>query len=879
MLLTKLNIPSTGRNLVQRSDLFDQLNEGLKRKLILISAPAGFGKTSLISNWISHCQVNAVWISLDKRDNDPTEFLSYVIAGIQGIQAGYGQAALTLLKSPNLANPESIASLMINDLTEIEQEFLVVLDDFHLISSTWIVQFLSYFLEHVPEKVHVAISTRSDPLLPLARLRSQQQLLELRSPELSFSANEISVLFTKKMKIKLSEEDIYSLESKTEGWIAGLQLAALSMQGNENVADFIRAFAGNNRYIMDYLIEEVLNTLPGDIKDFLLKTSVMEQISGPLCNWVLDRDDSQSVIEQLEKNNMFVIPLDSERNWYRYHHLFADLLRQRFRQENREMLTEVHTRASEWFEKQEMIDLAVGHALEIKDYKRSIELLDQMIERLWENGNHSAIIRYGELLPDEMIKQYPVFCLYYAWILIAEGQTEKAEPFLISAEEVAIDKKLIGKIAVAFAWLHSHKEHSDQIFRYCKTAMENLGEDDPMWISWAWFSYGIAYFSNGELEESRLAFNKALDFANKTENLFLISTIVIRLAENEQQLGYYIAAYKTCTDLLEMMNEKGYGQITKAEWAFAPLYFIMGTTQWAWADIESAYDSIKTAYKLSYSGKDIYLKVFILMFYSYILNLRGDPLTEAMVTELEDIMNQNTVPPFLHSMYVGWKIYFMLETKQLDKAIHFAEEEGMGMGEKISYANEAAYISYARILLEKHRLDDAEAVLSELLDLAEKGKWVERLIDIKILYSILYDLKGQREDGVSSLIQAIELAAKENIITYFISKSDHLEDLLQEVYKIQATRETKIPRRFIENIQQAFKNRDLRIKKREESELSNREIDTLKLIAEGLTNQEIADKLFISLNTVKTHLKNVNLKLDADSRTVAVSKARKLGVI
>ncbi len=267
------------------------------------------------------------------------------------------------------------------------------------------------------------------------------------------------------------------------------------------------------------------------------------------------------------------------------------------------------------------------------------------------------------------------------------------------------------------------------------------------------------------------------------------------------------------------------------------------------------------------------------MFYSYILNLRGDPLSEAMVAELEDIMNQNTVPPFLHSMYVGWKIYFMLETKQLDKAIHFAEEEGMGMGEKISYANEAAYISYARILLEKHRLDDAEAVLSELLDLAEKGKWVERLIDIKILYSILYDLKGQREDGVSSLIQAIELAAKENIITYFISKSDHLEDLLQEVYKIQATRETKIPKRFIENIQQAFKNRDLRIKKREESDLSNREIDTLKLIAEGLTNQEIADKLFISLNTVKTHLKNVNLKLETDSRTMAVSKARKLGVI
>ena len=409
--------------------------------------------------------------------------------------------------------------------------------------------------------------------------------------------------------------------------------------------------------------------------------------------------------------------------------------------------------------------------------------------------------------------------------------------------------------------------------------MEILGEDDPLWISWALFSYGIAYFSRGELEESRKAFNKALEIGNRTDNLFLITTIVIRLAENEQQLGHYKAAYKTCTDLLEMMNEKGYGQITKAEWAFAPLYFIMGTTQWAWADMESAYDSIKTAYKLSKNGKDIYLKVFILMFYSYILNLRGDPMTEAMVTELEDIMRQNTVPPFLHSMYVGWKIYFLLESNQLDEAKHVIEEEGMGIGEKISHANEAAYISYARILLEEHKLDHAEVLLSELLDLAEKGKRVERLIDIKVLYTILYDLKGQRQDAVSSLIQSIELAAKENIITYFISKSDHLDDLLQEVYKIQATRETRIPKQFMENLQLAFKKRNLRLKKNEETDLSNREIDTLKLIAEGLTNQEIADKLFISLNTVKTHLKNVNLKLESDSRTMAASKAKKLGII
>ena len=401
MLLTKLHTPSTGKNYVHRPHLFDQLNEGLNRKLILVSAPAGFGKTSLISDWVNKNQISKAWISLDKGDNDPVEFVSYLIAGIQETLMDFGHAALGLFKSPNKPTLESIASLLINDLTEIEKDILLVLDDFHLIQSSEIMHFLSYFLEHIPENTHLVISTRSDPMLPLARLRSQNQLIELRSRELSFSAKDISILFNKKLKIKLSEEDIYSLETKTEGWIAGLQLAALSMQGNEDAAAFIKAFAGNNRYIMDYLIEEVLSVQQVGIEDFLLKTSVLEQLSASLCNSVLERSDSQLIIEQLENSNMFMIPLDSERIWYRYHHLFADLLKQRLLLKDKEVVREIHVRASDWFEKQNMIDLAVGHTLEIRDYERSISLLNKRIESLWENGNHAAIISYGDLLPDQ----------------------------------------------------------------------------------------------------------------------------------------------------------------------------------------------------------------------------------------------------------------------------------------------------------------------------------------------------------------------------------------------------------------------------------------------------------------------------------------------
>jgi len=275
MLLTKLHIPSTSEDIVHRAGLFERLNDGLNRKLILISAPAGFGKTTIISDWIHNRRIPTAWFSLDKGDNDPAVFFSYTISGIQNIRKEFGQSALELLKSPKEPNSESITSLLINDILSINQDFLLVFDDFHLISNNEIFVVVTYLLEHIPENIHIVISSRSDPNLPIAKLRSQDQLVELRSDDLSFSANDISILFNKKFKIKLSPEDIYSLETKTEGWIAGLQLAALSMQGSEDTSAFIEVFAGNNRYIMDYLIEEVLKIQSDDIKEFLLKTSIL----------------------------------------------------------------------------------------------------------------------------------------------------------------------------------------------------------------------------------------------------------------------------------------------------------------------------------------------------------------------------------------------------------------------------------------------------------------------------------------------------------------------------------------------------------------------------------------------------------------------------
>jgi LuxR family transcriptional regulator, maltose regulon positive regulatory protein len=540
MLLTKLHIPSAGNNTVHRPELIEKLNTGLSRKLILISAPAGFGKTTVVSDWIEQNKIPTAWFSIDKADNDPVEFLNYIIAGIQSIHSTFGQSTITLLNSPSKPSIQSIVSLLINDILHIKMNFLLILDDFHLITNRDILELVTFLLEHIPDNIHIVFLTRSDPALSISKLRSQHQLLEIRTSDLSFSANDISTLFNKKLKVKLSVEDAYSLETKTEGWIAGLQLTALSMKGREDVSGFIQELKGDNRYIMDYLMEEVLKIQTDDIKEFLLQTSILEQMSAPLCNAILNRNDSQLLLELLEKNNMFVIPLDTERTWFRYHHLFAGLLKQRLQLSYEEHIIELHNKACNWFEQQKMFDFAIRHAIAIQNHERSLQLIGSVVEEMWEKGHHVAILNYGSLVPEELIKKNANFCLYYAWVLINSGQVQKGATFLNDAEtvfesnydnKIHPDKKnLWGKTSVASAYLHSQLNNPEKTIAYFKIALDNLGTEEYLWLGWGWFAFGMAQFSLGNLSQSINAFNEAFKFGKQSRNIHLISTVAQRMA-------------------------------------------------------------------------------------------------------------------------------------------------------------------------------------------------------------------------------------------------------------------------------------------------------------------------------------------------------------
>src|SRR6266571_7295151 len=535
MLTTKLYIPRLRPNVVSRPRLIERLNEGLQRKLTLISAPAGFGKTTLVSEWaegIERPRARTAWLSLDEGDNDPIGFLTYLVAALQTMAANIGEGVLGVLQSPQPPPIESILTALLNDLTTISDHFILVLDDYHVLDAQPIDQALTYLVEHLPPQMHLVIATREDPHLPLARLRARGHLTELRATDLRFTPSEASAFLNQGMGLNLSAADIARLSDRTEGWIAGLQLAALSMQGHQDIPGFIRAFAGDNRYIVDYLVEEVLQRQPESVRSFLLQTAMLDRLNGPLCDAVTSQEGGNALLQALERGNFFVVALDDKRHWYRYHHLFAEVLSAHLMAERPDQVATLHRRASAWYEQNDLPSDAIRHALEACDFARAADLVELAVPAMRRSRQEATVLGWLKALPDQLVRARPVLSVHYAETLLVSGELEGVEARLrdaerwldttadmgelalcssaSSAEMVVVDEEefrgLPGSIALYRAARALALGDVADTMKYARRVLDLVPEDDHLRRGSAAGFLGLSYWTSGDLEAAHRSY-------------------------------------------------------------------------------------------------------------------------------------------------------------------------------------------------------------------------------------------------------------------------------------------------------------------------------------------------------------------------------------
>ncbi len=929
ILVTKLFVPPTRPELVPRPRLIKKLKAGALPgcKLTLISAPAGFGKTTLVSEWVQAMggatpSIAIAWLSLDEGDNDPTRFLAYFIAALNrgdGTKTAIGEGALTMLQSPQPPSIEAVLTLVINEIAAIPDRIILILDDYHVIESSQVDDVLTFLLENLPPHIHLVIATREDPHLPLSRLRARGQLTDLRAADLRFTSSEAAEFLNQVMGLDLSNGDIAALETRTEGWIAGLQLAAISLQGKEDTAKPIESFSGSNRLVLDYLIEEVLDQQPEIIQTFLLQTAILNRLTGSLCDAVRfgtaetpsrsfgtaisQQNNSQAILEMLERANLFIIPLDDERRWYRYHHLFADLLQQQLRQKHPDWIPRLHRRASEWYEQNSFTDETIEHALRAEDYERVTHLIEVYADDLWQRGEHAKLQRWLVKLPTELISARPHLCIFHAWYLFASGQQETAERILQAAEKAIdlgqtrtheagpqqpdqftdIDKlRLKGRVATVRAFLASFRGDVPAIIQYARQAIAYLPEQDLTWRSSAAIALGDAHGFQGDMTAAYQARLTAAQACQAAGDIYFVMIANLKLAITLRAQGRLQPTIEMCSQQMQLANEMGILESPAAGWCLA----VWGEVLAELNDLDGALQKAKKGIELVERGGDLSMLGWSYLCLVRVLFSRQEIAEiEAIIQKMAQVAREADVPPWITSQMALWQARLWLKQNKHELASQWAAERGLdtnGENKPLSntdYFLQIEYITLARILLTLGRLAEATGLLQQLLEQAKTGERTTRMVEILILQTLALQARGETDTAVTTLEQALTLAEPCGFIRTFVDEGPSMARLLYEALS------QGIAPNYVRQLLAAFpvsEPEQTTPSQPDNSEfdwiepLSEREVEVLQLIAEGLTNKEIGSRLYLSLNTVKSHTRNIYSKLGVNNRIQAVARAKYL---
>jgi len=886
LLITKIYVPPPCQILVSRPRLTNALSRALISSLTFVSAPAGYGKTTLVSSWLRENDISSTWLSLDEGDNDPIRFLQYFINALQKIVPEIQVDLPGVLQGMQPAPFEALINNIINEIVEHVSPFIFVLDDFHVIHSGPVLKIFAYLLEHLPPQMHLVILTRIDPPLPLARMRARNMLTDIRADQLRFSRDEIAAFLNDVMGLALSADDLSAMETRTEGWIASLQLAALSMQSSKDIHGFVSAFTGSHHYVMDYLVEEVLGLQPKKVGDFLIQTSILDHMCGPLCEFVIDPDpeepvDGQARLEALERMNLFVIPLDDERRWYRYHHLFADVLQKRLEQHYPGSLPKLHQRASLWFEQNGLVPEAIRHSLKAGDQDRVIMLIEQNGPILLISGELNALSNWIKAVESQS-QMHPWIHIIKAWLYILTGQPERAEEGLQIAEKLISPletdtqiKIMQGAIATGRSYRSFINGDTNQTAAFARQAVEYLPDVDLVSRSIrsiATALLGEACLMTGELEEARQAYTEAKKIGQAAGDVPVVMIVNCTLGRVFVEQGLLHQAAEIYAETLQIASHPDGRKMATAGEVYAEL----SQVSYEWNNLEAALEQVHSCIALCRQcGQKTFEATGTIML-ARLEQVQGNAVTAVEHMNIAEKLTKEHHFAFKYTVWVKCALVRLwIAQGNLEKASQIVQESGITINDEIPYLREPEFLALLHLLLAQGNYDAAMVLSKRLLQKAEDGKRIGRVIEVLVLQALIFQGRKETEQALAVLKRALSLAKTERYTRTFVDEGEPMARLLHLARSRQV--ETEYATHLLSVIEKAAGKMQppsqLLIKP-----LTMREIEVLRLIEAGCSNHDIAGKLVISIPTVKRHISNIYAKLGAESRTQAVAIGKELKI-
>jgi ATP/maltotriose-dependent transcriptional regulator MalT len=911
LLATKLHAPRPRPGFVLRPRLLEHLQEGMGQQVVLVCTPAGFGKTSLLADWARRDRRPVAWLSLDEGDNDPARFWRHVVAALEGVRPGIAERVTPLLGPPAPSSFEGLVTAVINQLAAQPDEVVLVLDDYHLVEAPPVHGSVGFLVEHLPLQVRLVVASRADPPLPLARLRASGQLTELREADLRFPPEEAAELLREAVGpgVALPDTVVAALAARTEGWAAGLQLAALSLRGRADVTAFVEGFSGSHRYVLDYLAEEVLDRQPPPLREFLLETSVLERLSGPLCDAVTGRTGGQRLLEAIERANLFLLPLDEVRGWWRYHQLFADLLRARLAQDRPQRVPVLHDAAAAWLERQGLIDDAIRHALAAGDTDRAGRLVEQHIGTILARGEGATVARWLAALPEQLIRSRPRLCLLGAYRAVTDGQPDTLRRWLDDAEHALANSgdtaapassepvqegwaagwltNVPGSLAVLRAELARLRGEPNRTIELARQALVGLPAGRHILRSLADWNLARGYWLAGELAEAERALDAIVAERLTIGQPYLTLIASWDLGRVQAARGQLRAAAATYRRALEFGAQAGPGAGPAVGVAHLGLAEVLCEQDELDAALDQVTEGLKRCRQLAYP---LPLSAGLAAL-ARIRQAQGDRTGAlAAIAEAGEVGPSPEVVDLFNPAPVQ-RARLLVADGEVEEAARWVATRGLGPDDEASHVHERELLVLARVLLAQQRPQQALGLLRRLGALAERQRRTDGLIQIRALATLALQAARDQDAAVAELIGALALAAREGYVRVFVDEGAPMAALLGKLLTARAAPAAvagELPPDYLARLTEAFEQAGqvvLRQSRRDAVPpglvvpLTSRELEVLQLLATGRSNRAIGDELVVSLDTVKRHVTHILDKLEVANRTQAVIRARELGLL